>query len=541
MSRRLDIELTSQRDESTWTWRAAGARQPKGEVRSELLPASAVVGSVLRAEAEDGLDGLEITVVTEPKVRADPTDRLELITASSAPGVTTMLAPKSRRRDRKDRGFDNDDDLDGFGDNRRRDRKRKQRRRDGDDAEDGSEGSKAKRRGRDRSDRSERGDRRDRRKPESRSASRATNKAESRSERRSDDRRSSKRSKDRSDRNVQHRSDHSPRSARPRGPGLKAKRVHRQAALKALPSDQQPLAREVLRGGVPAVRNSIERMNSKAVDAKLPQIKADPLLALAEQLAPVLKAAEWRDRAEAALAGIDNVDLREIRSVIAAADRAARSDETRTLAENLKDGFAKRLEADQRRWLDELAATIGEGRTIRALRLSSWPPKAGTPLPIDMAERLAGLAAADLSADTNQQRWSTVMDAVSFSPVRTQVIPAGIPEKPDEELLDLVRQLASRVPQIAALFGITAQTPAKTPKKINSPPSEATPSEAASLEAAQPDNLPSEQQSAETAEPTADSTAEPTAEPATDSAVDPVADSTAEPVVDGTVEPSTEP
>ena len=119
---------------------------------------------------------------------------------------------------------------------------------------------------------------------------------------------------------------------------MKAKRVHRQTALAALPEEQQALAREVLKGGVPGVRRSIERMNSKAAAENLPQIKSEPILALAEQLAPVLKAAEWHDRADAALAGITTIDLRDIRSVIAAADRAARSDETRALAESLRPG-----------------------------------------------------------------------------------------------------------------------------------------------------------------------------------------------------------
>ena len=240
--------------------------------------------------------------------------------------------------------------------------------------------------------------------------------------------------------------------------------------LAALPEDQQPLAREVLRAGVPGVRKSIERMNAKAAAESLPQINSEPILALAEHLAPMLKAAEWHDRADAALAGISKIDLRDIRSVIAAADRAARTEETRALAESLRAGLAQRLEVDQRQWLDELAGTIGEGRTIRALRLSSRPPKAGTPLPPDMAERLAGLAAADLNPTANQQRWSTVVDSVALSPVRTHVIPVGVPDKPSDDLLATIRRLADRVPQIAALFGIEPQAPSLRARRPPPPP-----------------------------------------------------------------------
>ena len=52
MSRRIDIELTSDRGDGSWTWRAAGAKQPKGVLRAELLPAGAVVGQELRADVE---------------------------------------------------------------------------------------------------------------------------------------------------------------------------------------------------------------------------------------------------------------------------------------------------------------------------------------------------------------------------------------------------------------------------------------------------------------------------------------------------------
>ena len=50
MSRRIEIELTSSREDGSWTWRAAGAREPRGTLESGILPASAKVGDVLRVE-----------------------------------------------------------------------------------------------------------------------------------------------------------------------------------------------------------------------------------------------------------------------------------------------------------------------------------------------------------------------------------------------------------------------------------------------------------------------------------------------------------
>ena len=212
--------------------------------------------------------------------------------------------------------------------------------------------------------------------------------------------------------------------------------------MKALPAIQHPLAEEVLKGGVPGVRQAVDRMNDKATAEGMPKIKRDPLVALAER---------WRRpsrrpngaTAEAAVAGIETVD-RDIRSVVAAADGAARDEETRALADQLREGLQARTEAEHRAWRDELAQTIAEGRTVRALRLSSRPPKAGAPLPVDMAEKLAVAASASLTSDVTSERWATVVDAVAFSPVRTQVTAEGIPAEPSDDLKKAMQKLAGR-------------------------------------------------------------------------------------------------
>jgi len=263
-----------------------------------------------------------------------------------------------------------------------------------------------------------------------------------------------------------------------------------------LPQIQRGLADEVAKGGVPGLRSAVDRMNEKAAAEGMPKIKSEPLVSLAEKLAPSLKAAEWLDRAEAALAGIDTIDLRDIRSVVVAAENAARDDQSRDLAEKLKAGLTARVDTEHRKWLDELAQTIGDGRTVRALRLSSRPPKAGAPLPSDMAERLATLASESLTSEISQDRWATVLDAVAYSPVRSSVKPHGRPEKAGDELLGAVKKLASRIPEIAAEFGVEAPTARKrgrgrrpTPPP---PPAVAPVAEAAPVEAPVADAVPVE-------------------------------------------------
>jgi len=251
---------------------------------------------------------------------------------------------------------------------------------------------------------------------------------------------------------------------------LRPARTHRQAALKALPALQHHVAEEVLKGGVPGVRQAVDRMNEKAVAEGMPKIKTEPLVALAEKLAPALKTAEWRDRAEAAIAGINEIDVKDIRSVVVAADTGARDEESRALADQLREGLTARVDAEHRKWLDELAENIAEGRVVRALRHSSRPPKAGAPLPPDMAEKLAAGASASLTSEIAQDRWATVLDAVAFSPVKGLVVPEGRPAEPNDQLLAAVRKHASKVPAIAASFGVDAPAPRKKGGRRTPPP-----------------------------------------------------------------------
>lgn len=214
------------------------------------------------------------------------------------------------------------------------------------------------------------------------------------------------------------------------------------------------IAEQLLRGGLPAVRQAVDKQNEAAKTEGRPLVKPDGVLAIAERLLPALRVAEWRDRAEAAVADLEDLDLRDLRSVIVAADSAAKDEETRELAEQLRAGLTRRVEAEQQKWLTELAETIDAGRVVRALRLSSRPPKAGAPLPSELASRLVEAASAALTADTFADRWSTVLDALSFSPIKAQVTPASKPETPSEELVAVITTFAGRLPHIAALFGI---------------------------------------------------------------------------------------
>lgn len=204
-------------------------------------------------------------------------------------------------------------------------------------------------------------------------------------------------------------------------------------------------------------------MNEQAKAEGRPEVKAEPLLAVAERLLPALRVAEWRDRAEAAVADLDELDLRDLRSVVVAADTGAKDDESRALSAQLREGLARRVDQEQAAWLAEIAETLADGRVVRGLRLSSRPPKAGAPLPPDLATKLTEAASAALTADTVTDRWATVLDALSFSPVRLTVVPASKPAEPSAELVAAITRVASRIPKVAEAFGIEA--PAETNRR----------------------------------------------------------------------------
>ena len=292
---RMEIELTSTRDDGQWTWRAAGARQPRGTVADVLVPAGTSVGDVLRVEVEQFMDGIEVTSVLVDRAERSEPETLEMLgSGHNEPLVTTKLAGRrGRRRD-----------------------------------EDGPRG----RGGRDRRPRRDDGEKRD------------TDKGSGR--------------RSRPDRRSPARPD---AEAKPRARRLRPKRTHRKAAIAALPEDQQPLALILARDGVPGVRSVIEAQNAAAETVGEPGIPAELLLKLAERIHPNLRTADWRDRAESALAGVDDIDLRDIRSVVVAAETAARGPEDRELADRLREALTARVDREHTAWIGEVTSALGRG------------------------------------------------------------------------------------------------------------------------------------------------------------------------------------
>lgn len=391
MATRIEIELTSRRDDDTFTWRAAGAREPRGVADVALFPAESDVGSQFRVEAEFELEGITITNVLpdkeEPKAKGF--EKLELLSSDDEPLVTQQLSSKDRGgRDRKGK-------------------KAKGKGKKGQGKGPPREGGKSRGQG-----------------PQKPAKPKLPPK--------------------------------------PKPPRLKAGRAHRDAVVADLPEEQKPVAEEVIKGGLQAVRQAVASQNEQAKAEGKPAIDEKRMVELAEQLLAKIRAAEWRDRAEAALEQAQTVDVRDLRSVVTAADGAAKDEESRALAAKLRDALAERLEADHQAWIQEIIELLDDERTVRALHLSSRPPKAGSPLPAPVAMRLVEAANASMTAETSPDRWTYILDALAHSPVRRQVVPASLPATVPEDLHKAIARHGHRLPEIAEIFGID---PEKAPPK----------------------------------------------------------------------------
>ncbi|MSO58784.1 MAG: hypothetical protein EXQ63_00470 [Ilumatobacteraceae bacterium] len=426
MSRRIEIELTSKRPDGTWTWRAAGAREPKGVVDSGIVPDGATVNETLRAEIETDLDGSRVLTMTSLKAKAARAGMLSLIPSDKKfEPVTSVLQKKSGHSDGP-RSGPRRERSDGAPDRNRPPRTRT-------DAPAGD---------RTRSD-----------KPRS-------------DKPRSDKPRSDRPVSDRPRRPHFEVPEETPQ--RPKAKRIRAGRVNVDAVLTALPEAQRAVAERVLLGGLSAVRAGVAEQNAVALAAGRDVIPADGLVAIAEQLLPRLRVAEWLDRAQAAEKIMSEIDLRDLRALVVAGDNPAiaRDQSTRTLAAAIKLSLARRQDEEIKNWLEDITLALKVGRVVRALNASSMPPKAGFPFPTELGNQLATAVSASLTADLLVDRWIIVLESAAFSPVHARIVPVALPTTVTEELTKTVTRLAPLMPQVAALFGVVVVAKKQMPRPL---------------------------------------------------------------------------
>lgn len=477
MARRMEVELTSSRDDGTWTWRALGAREPRGVVGEKVLPAGSHVGDVLRVEAEFELDGITITHVLPAKGKSGPAGLIEIAHRPAAGAVTTTLVGRGGPGDRR-RG----DGLawaggprEGAGRGGPRTGGQGPTRRDGTRAggpgrpgatdgtrrdqatADGSatSGNAPARRmfphGGPRPDRSASAGTAGRGPGGTRPARPGT----------------SQRPRPDGDavRPGAGSTRASGRPSRPRPPRFAPGSAHRDALVGTLPDAQRPVALQLATGGMPAVRRALEEARVAArAEGRTPE-PDDAIVALAEKLASGVREAVWLDRAEAAVAQLETLSLRDLRTTVVGA--APRDDQGRALLQQLREALDARVTKLRTAWEADMVHALDEGRVLQALRLSARTPEPTARFPAALVGRLADAAGAAMSAETPPERWVAILEAVVASPIRRSVKPAGLPEDSSGAVRHAAQAAAGRVPALAPLLGLTMPPP---PRPLPPPP-----------------------------------------------------------------------
>ena len=424
MAHRIEVELTSQTGDSTWTWRAAGAKQPRGPSTATLVPEGSGrgLGAPGRGRDHPGRHHGDRPAGPQGQGRARPVERIEILgTPQRGPDVNVVLASKSKRR--------RDEGSDGPRDGARRPR------------------SGGAERGPPRTSGAERRPQRGRRSEPAVGGTAARpvpSAADGGARRRTGPARPGGRESGGRD---------NPRRLAP-------STTYRNAALATLKPEQLPVAEQLLRGGIPSVRQAIEEQNARARADERPEVTPGPLLAMAEQLLPVINLATWKDRASVARAAGKDVPLRELRSIVASSSTVTLDEEGSEMATALRTSLdrtghrpARALgRADHRR----------PRRRTGGRRRPGLHPAAGAGRPTHRrAGRPLGRRRRPGHVQPRPRRrsgwpcskwWSSRRSAGRSS---RPACPAGA----DEELLAAARKASGYVPELARLMGIPIPPP----------------------------------------------------------------------------------
>ncbi len=456
MSRRIEIEITSLKGDVA-TWRAAGAKLPKGVLSAALVPGGAVVGNVYRADVEQYMEGIEILSVMAPKT-ASPVDprneRVEMIpTVKQGPDVVVTYAPKGRGGPRREGGRDGGPGRREGGPSRRE---------GGPGRREGSEGresgparreSGASRRAPSEARADSAGHTDSPKRPAGRSASteRTTPTGDERAARGP-------------------RSDRPARSARPdrSNPGQPPmSTTHRNALLATLSPEQLPVAEQLLRGGMPAVRTAVAEQNKNATAQGRPTIDAVTIDRIAEELLGKTNLALWKDRATGAIGAGRELRLRDLRAVVTSAKTVSLDDDARTQLKELQVALTARLEHLRTQWNERLEAAVSSKNVREALGLVARPPDMSTRVSAEMAAKVVAITSEALTAEQDPTLWKEIVTLTIDTSIRRNVKPVGIPS--DDSCKALAIHNAGAIPELAKLLGMRVPPPPPPTRVVRRP------------------------------------------------------------------------
>jgi hypothetical protein len=243
--------------------------------------------------------------------------------------------------------------------------------------------------------------------------------------------------------------------------------THRNALLATLSPEQLPVAEQLLRGGMPAVRTAVAEQNKNATAQGRTTIDPVTIDRIAEELLGRTTLALWKDRAAGAAGAGRELRLRDLRAVVTSAKTVSLDEEARAQLKELQTALSARLEALRTQWTEKLEAAVTSKNVPEALRLVASPPDMSTRVSAEMATRVVVLTSEALTADQEVARWKEIVNLAVETSIRRNVKPHGIPI--DESCKALAIKSAGAIPEFAKLLGMRVPPPPPPTRAVRRP------------------------------------------------------------------------
>jgi hypothetical protein len=233
--------------------------------------------------------------------------------------------------------------------------------------------------------------------------------------------------------------------------------IYRNALLATLSPEQLPVAEQLLRGGMPAVRAAVAEQNKNAAAQGRPTVDAATIDRIAEDLLARTNLALWKDKAAGAIGAGRELRLRDLRAVVTAAKTVSLDDEAKVQQKELQSNLSARLEVLRTQWTERLEAAVTSKNVAEALRLVARPPDMSTRVSAEMAARVVAITSEALTADLEPAKWQEIVTLAIDTSIRRNVKPQGIPN--DEASKALAVHNAGAIPEFAKLLGMRVPPP----------------------------------------------------------------------------------
>jgi hypothetical protein len=237
--------------------------------------------------------------------------------------------------------------------------------------------------------------------------------------------------------------------------------------LATLSPEQLPVAEQLLRGGMPAVRAAVELQNKNASSQGRPTVDPATIERIAEELRNKTNLALWKDRAGGAIGAGRELRLRDLRAVVTSAKTVSLDDEARTQLKELQASLTARVDHLRTQWNEKLEAAIAAKNVKEALTLVARPPDMSTRLSADAASKVVALVSESLSAEQEPKTWNEIVELTADTSIRRNVKPIGIPN--DEASRAVAVHNAGAIPELAKLLGMKVPPPPPPTRIVRRP------------------------------------------------------------------------